>query len=188
MNQKRFVNILLVILVVIIFVGVGGYFVFVSRSKVTTNEIVNWNKIYHNDYGYEVKYGGNISIFSSVDCELNKFFTPSKLTFNVNLTDQKASWACEKQAPLEIHPIVPPIPTADIEKWARENRVMRSGMTGQYIMFAGGNAYRISDPNPSEPRIFIIAAPSISKTIFISYDSTLQWPELLLQTTFKFVD
>lgn len=81
MNQKGFTNIVLIVVIAIL-VGAGGYFAFVKKSEpvsqqqlspATVNETAGW-KTYKNDtYNFEVKYPENVTLKKDMktDCTIS---------------------------------------------------------------------------------------------------------------------
>lgn len=67
-NQKGFANIILIVVIVAVFVGVVGYFVFGKKSEQATqqqqtttqtkpkDESANWKSYRNEEYGFEFKY------------------------------------------------------------------------------------------------------------------------------------
>ncbi len=117
MNQKGFANIALIIALVVILVGAGGYFLFVKLTPITeapsaqiptptptpisnnqqpapkTDETKGWSIFTNKKYNYNFKHPQGSSVGS------NQFATNEEGAFNVSLHSNKTRFNVEAQDP-----------------------------------------------------------------------------------------
>lgn len=163
MNQKGFINTVLIMIVVIL-AGAAGYFIFVKKSEPagqrpihtqqvpainqpfsgtteSKNETADWAVYQNTKYNYFFRYPVSFTIYAATNQAKEEIILPTATSDKVSLTDKKAMLFCCEPLVTSVSVIKGSI---DTKNWRRYGDIPDYRIKSQgEIVFAGHKAFEV---------------------------------------------